>query len=173
MKKFWITILSLAVAVCAVILIYSLTKNDKMPPSLESNLPALSVEDTEFDANEQKDMLDFILDKTSDIEILDSVFGDKNTTVSAAAICKDLSTGAETIVSIVTGRKKGFIDVASGIYDYEYYSEDGITVDNSDTVLFSLLDRSTSQIHECSIVVTITDEHTHYELSSNIRPSDD
>ena len=152
--------------VCAGLLILNYFKEE---PKLISSDEASPAAEEAFSDTEKQDVLDDISDKRNNIEILDSIFGNKSMPIFAAAVCRDLDTGSETGLAIVTKKGMGFIDLASEALDFKYYAKDGIKLSSSNTIELSLINSATNEIQDCCIEVNEIDSNVNYIINSTVR----
>lgn len=128
--------------------------------------------DNSFSQSEKNDMLENMINTVGNIEIFDSVFGNKNSIIYLAAACKDLNTGLESGLAYVTELGVGYIILASDVSDFIYLAEEGVVLSPSNKVTLSLLNASTNEIHDYEIGFTKSNEKLAFVINSSIRKND-
>ncbi len=124
-----------------------------------------------FSNSEREELLSFVLDKYPSVEILDYTFSTKNHLVQAAFLCKDISSGAETILVYVTDITFGYMDVANGAFHYEYSNTNGIRIEETDsvsTIYFSFIDTESDKSVDYKISFWLDENGTiNFRLQDN------
>lgn len=96
-----------------------------------------------FSEPEKESLLSLVSEKYPNVEILDYTFSAKNYLIQAAFLCKDINTGAETILIYITDTVLGCMDVASGVLHYKHTDSNGIHITEANsvsTISFSFTD---------------------------------